>query len=165
MFKNDAIEALPIVEVTLDALLSWAPTRGRPGADLRTAVNDTKAYALELLRYDLIEIPLMQCFMLAYQNNINLPQIETVRRVAAAQPASSVGAIMTKDTLIELAFVTAGYVLSDTTFTSRQDVDQIKTTINTACKAAAAHARLSFQSDHAECGAGAPALRRCFARR
>jgi prophage DNA circulation protein len=132
MFKADAIEALPIVETTLDALLSWAPTSGRPGIDLRTAVGKAKAYALEMLQYDMIEIPLLQCFMLAYQNGIDIYQIETVRRTAAEQPAVSVGAIMTKDTLIELAFVTEGYVISDMTFTSRQDVDRIKNSANLA---------------------------------
>lgn len=132
MFKTDAVEAKPIVDATLDALLAWAPTQGRPGADLRTAVGDTKAHVLELLQYDAIDIPLANCFSLALTNNINVYQIETVRRVAAAQPAVSVGAIMAKDTLIELCFATAGYIISRMVFTSREDVDQIKSAVNLA---------------------------------
>ena len=46
MFKPDALEAKPIVDATLDALLAWAPTRGRPGSDLRMAVGSTKVYAI-----------------------------------------------------------------------------------------------------------------------
>jgi hypothetical protein len=132
MFKADAIEAQPIVNATLDELLSWAPTQGRPGLDLRTAVGKAKLYALEMLQFDMIEVPLLQCFMLAYHNGINIYQIETVRRVTAAQPAKSVGAIMTRDTLIELAFTTEGYVIADMVFTSRQDVDRIKLAVNDA---------------------------------
>jgi prophage DNA circulation protein len=130
MFKADALEALPILNATLDALLSWAPTQGRPGADLRTVVGDIKANAMELLQNDLIDMPLIRCFDLAFTTGINLYQVETVRRTTAAMTANSVGAIMTKDTLIELAFATAGYVISDMTFTSRADVEQIKTTMN-----------------------------------
>jgi prophage DNA circulation protein len=130
MFKDDAIEALPIVNATLDALLSWAPTSGRSGSDLRTSVGDTKANLPELLQYDLIDIPLMDCFNLAYTSGINLTQMESVRRVTAALPAVSVGAIMAKDTLIELAFAIEGYIIGDMVFVSREDVDQVSATIN-----------------------------------
>jgi prophage DNA circulation protein len=132
MFKTDVLEAKPIVDVTLDALLTWTPTRGRPGADLRTAVGDVKAHALGLLREDAIAMPLIRCFDLAYMNGINVFQMETVRRIAAAQPAVSVGAIMTKDALIQLAFATSGYIISNMIFTSREDVERLKSGINTA---------------------------------
>lgn len=130
MFKEDALEARPIVDATLTALLSWAPTEGRPGSELRAAVGNTKAYLLEFLQYDLIDLPVANCFNLALTTGINLAQIESVRRVAAAQTAVSVGAIVTKDLLIELALATAGYVLAGMTFTSRQDVDQVRLTLN-----------------------------------
>lgn len=130
MFKTDALEAKPIVDVTLDALLSWAPTRGRPGSDLRVAVGSTKVYAMELLQYDLIDVPLMTCFDLAYTNGINLAQVESVRRAAAACSATLPGAIMAKDTLINLALATMGYVLANTIFVSRQDVDSVKDSVN-----------------------------------
>lgn len=132
MLKDDALEAKPIVDATLDALLAWAPTQGRPGADLRTAVGDTKAHVLELLQYDFIDQPLTRCFDLAYMTGITVEQIETVRRTTAAMPAVSVGAVMAKDACIQLAFATAGYVIGDMTFTSREDVDRAKVAINAA---------------------------------
>jgi prophage DNA circulation protein len=132
MLRDDAIEAEPIVEATLNALLAWAPTSGRTGADLRTAIGDTLAHVRELLQYDAIDQPLIRCFNLAYSTGINVNQIETVRRVAAAQSATLVGAIMTKDTLIQLALATEGYVISTMAFTSREDVDAIKIAINAA---------------------------------
>jgi prophage DNA circulation protein len=39
---------------------------------------------------------------------------------------------MTKDTLIELAFTTEGYVIADMVFVSRQDVDLVRIVINAA---------------------------------
>jgi prophage DNA circulation protein len=130
MFKADALEAQPIVEATLDALLGWTPTQGRPGADMRTLVGDIKANLPQLLQFDVIDLPMIRCFDLAITNGITLYQIESVRRVAAAQSATLVGSIMTKDTLIELALAAAGTVISSMVFVSREDVNRVKTTIN-----------------------------------
>jgi prophage DNA circulation protein len=132
MLKADALEAVPIVQVTLNALLARAPTRGRPGSDLRTAVGDTLADSLVLLQNDQIDGPLITCFDLAYSNGINVYQIESVRRLAAAQTATMVGSIRVKNTLIELALATAGYIISDMTFVSRDNVDAIKLAVNAA---------------------------------
>jgi prophage DNA circulation protein len=132
MLKADVLEAQPIVVATLDALLGWTPTQGRPGTAMRTLVGDIKAYLPELLQVDAIDLPLIRCFDLAITNGINLYQIESVRRVAAAQSATLVGSIMTRDTLIELSLAAAGTVISSMVFVSRDDVDQVKVTINAA---------------------------------
>lgn len=132
MNKTDAIEARVILDATLAALLEWARTLGRPGSNLRVAIGDVRAYALPLLQNDAIELPLMGCFNLAFTSGIGLPQIETVRRVAASYTATSLGAIMTKDTLIQLALATTGQVISNMVFTSRQDVDRIRLAVNKA---------------------------------
>jgi prophage DNA circulation protein len=132
MIKTDAVEAQKILDPVLVSLLSWAATTGRAGSALRTMVGDVRAYAMPLLQNDMIELPLMTCFNLAVATGINIYQVETVRRTAAAQPAVSVGAIMTKDTLIQIALATAGVVIANMTFTSRQDVDQIRNAVNVA---------------------------------
>lgn len=132
MFKEDAVESQPIVNVTLDALLSWTATRGREGSDLRSIVGDTKAHALPLLQSDLMGNALIQCFETAFIAGINLPQMEHVRRTAAAQTANSVGAIMTKDTLVELALSIEGDIIASTVFVSREDVSNVRELINAA---------------------------------
>ncbi len=132
MFKYDAQEAAPIVEVTLNELLSWTATRGRQGADLRSAVGDVIARATVLLQADAIAQPLVNCFDLARKAGISLDHIEHVRQVAAAQSAVSVGAIMTRDTMVELALATTAIIIATTTFVSRDDVDRIKTSVNAA---------------------------------
>lgn len=130
MFKYDVQEAAPIVTVTLDALLSWTATRGREGADLRAAVGRVKVNAKRLLQADLIATPLINCFDLARIAGINLQQLEQVRRVAAAQSAVSVGAIMTKDTMIELCCANTGLIIARAVFISRDDVDSTKKMVN-----------------------------------
>ena len=132
MFKYDAVEAKPIVDATLDVLLMWTATRGREGADLRSIVGDTKAYAISLLQADLIGDALIKCFETAYMAGINLQQMEKVRKTAAAQTAVSVGAIMTKDTLIELALSIEGDIIANSEFVSREDVVRTREFINVA---------------------------------
>ena len=82
MFKQDALEAEPIVDGVLKALLAWAPTRGRPGANLRAAVNYVRAYAPRLLQSDALGPPVLGCFEAAVATGINLQQMERVRAVA-----------------------------------------------------------------------------------
>lgn len=132
MFKYDVVEAKPIVDVTLDALLSWTAMRGRAGADLRAAVGDVRAHAAKLLQDDLIAAPLIKCFDLARAAGITLMQMEHVRQVAVAQAAKSVGAIMTKDTLIELSLAIEGEIIARMVFVSREDVERARVTINAA---------------------------------
>jgi prophage DNA circulation protein len=132
MFKADAEEAAPVVNTTLDALLIWAPTRGRSGSDLRSAIGDIKADVQQLLQNDLIGPPLVECFDLARATGINLAQMDHVRAVAAAQTVMLPGAITIKDSLIELALAAEGQLIADMTFVSRQDVELTKANINAA---------------------------------
>lgn len=132
MFKEDAKEATPIVRVTLDGLLSWTATRGRSGSNLRAACNNVKVRAPVLLQADLIAPPLINCFDLARLAGITLKQLDYVRQVAVKQDANSVGAIMTRDTLIELTLAAYGLVIAEMHFISREDVDRTKQMVNTA---------------------------------
>lgn len=132
MFKYDAQEAAPIVYVTLDALLEWTATRGRTGADLRAAVGIVKANTPALLQANAMARPLIQCFELARRAGINLQQLDHVRQIAQSQSAVSVGAIMTRDTMIELYCANAGLIIANTVFRSRDDVDRTKASINAA---------------------------------
>lgn len=132
MFRDDAIEATPIVMHVLDALLQWAPTRGRSGADLRSAVGNVKAHTLQWLRADIIGGPLAECFELARLAGVSLAQMAKVRSVASAEPAVSVGAITMRDGLVELSLATEGRIIADTIFVSRQDAEQMKLSMNAA---------------------------------
>jgi len=130
MFKGDVDEAAPIVNATLAALLTWAPTRGREGADLRAAINDVRANVLELLHNDAIGPPLAECFQLAQTTGVSMEQIESVRTTAAAKIPITVGAIMVRDSLIQLCLVTQARILAAMEFGSREDVDRIRAMLN-----------------------------------
>lgn len=132
MFKNDIPESNVIVDTVLTALLSWTATRGRSGAELRAAVGSIKTRAPVLLRNDAIADPLIECFGLARVGGITLWQLDKVRQIAVRQTATSVGAILTKDTMIQLTLATMGQVIAATRFTSRQDVTTTKELINNA---------------------------------
>jgi prophage DNA circulation protein len=132
MFKVDAKEAAPIVVVVLDALLTWAPTRGRPGSDLRTAIGDIKANVEQLLMSDSIGPPLVKCFNLSQKVGITFSQMNQVHSVAAAQTATLPGSILVRDSLIELALTIEAKIIANTTFVSREDVELIKNIINAA---------------------------------
>jgi prophage DNA circulation protein len=130
MLREESIEAQPIVDATLVALLAWAPTRGLDGANLRQAVNALRAGALSLLQADAIGEPLAECFDLAVTTGINLPQVERVRQIADASTPQTVGAQMIKDSLIQLALVTEARLIVAMTFVSRTDVENVRAMIN-----------------------------------
>ncbi len=132
MFREDSLEAQPIVDAALVALLSWAPTRGRPGADLREQINSVRAQAVTLLQADAIGDDLAACFDLAVTTGINYPQVERVRQIADGFMPLTPGAQMIKDSLIQLALVTEARLIAVMTFVSRTDVENIRITVNAA---------------------------------
>jgi prophage DNA circulation protein len=130
MEHKDAVEAEPIVTQALDTLLEWAPTQGRPGADLRSAVGHLKLHVMAYLHDDVLGPPLLECFALACETGINLMQMDNVRQTAAAQVAISVGAITVRGALIELSLASEARILAAMTFRSRQEVEALKLRIN-----------------------------------
>jgi prophage DNA circulation protein len=132
MFREDSLEAQPIVDAALASLLSWAPTRGRPGADLREQINSVRAQAVTLLQADAIGDDLVACFDLAMTTGINYPQVERVRQIAEGFDPQTPGAQMIKDSLIRLALVTEARLIAAMTFVSRTDVEMIRETVNAA---------------------------------
>jgi hypothetical protein len=132
MFKADAQEAAGICETVLTLLLAQAPLTGRPGSTLRNVTGMFLANAKALLMADTAGAYLVNIFWYGSQCGITLPQIETVRRVAAAQNPVLEGAIVTRDTLIRLALSTAGTIIAGMQFTSREDVDALRLAVNAA---------------------------------
>lgn len=126
MFRQDAIEAGPIINDTLAALLAWAPTRGREGATLRAAINEVRVNAFSLLHDDEIGPPLAQCFALAREVGATFKIIEKVRATAAQANPTLAGAILIRDSLIMFCLETQARIIAETPFVSRQDVEETK---------------------------------------
>jgi prophage DNA circulation protein len=132
MFKADAHESAGLSDRVLAMILEAAPTRGRPGSDLRTAIGDFHVNAEPLFRSDAAGEPLNEIFDLARAAGITLPQLKYVRDTAVAEEPVSLGATLTKNTLIHLSLATEGRILADTEFVSRDDVNAMKLAVNEA---------------------------------
>ena len=130
MQKQDAEEAVAITRTVLSAILAVTATRGRPGADLRTAIGDFVAHAERLVQYDEAGLPLAHIFELARTNGITLAQLAHVRSVAAAEPAASLGAMLIKNSLINFALATEARIIADTRFAGRNAAEAIKDIMN-----------------------------------
>lgn len=132
MNKLDAEEGAAIAELTLDAILDVTPTKGRPGADLRTAIGDFEVFALELFQYDRAGPALANIFDLTRKNAISLPEMDHVRLVAFHQEPATPGGVLIRNSLIHLSLVTQARIIADTEFTSRNQAQQVKTVANDA---------------------------------
>jgi prophage DNA circulation protein len=130
MLKADAEEAAPIAQNVLGAILASIATRGRSGADLRTAVGDFTANALRLIQTDQAGSPLANIFELTRKAGMTLPQLAHVRSVAAAENPRTLGAMLVKNSLINLVLATEARVIVDTSFTSRNAAEAIKDAMN-----------------------------------
>jgi prophage DNA circulation protein len=130
MFRQDAKEAAPLLQRALAVLLSAIPTRGRPGADVRTACGDLSANAESLLSNDVAAPPLVNCFNLAQQTGATQPQLATVRNSVLAETPVTLGATLTKNSIIHVCLATEAGIISNTKFVSRDDVDALKAQMN-----------------------------------
>jgi len=126
MFRPDAKEAVPICNRVLTYMLALAPTRGRPGSDLRTAVGDFLADAESLIANDQAGPPLDAIFELARVTGLTQPQIESVRLAAVAETPKLLGAVLIQNALIRFCLAYECRIIADMAFVSRQDVDNIK---------------------------------------
>lgn len=141
MFKDEVIEAKPIVVALADALLQWAPSRGRQGADLRAKAGMIKVNVDHLLGDNKLGEPIAQLFDLAIEGGITLAKIESVRKdIELHFKPVSVGAIVVKGCLIQLILVAEGKIIADMNFRSRQDVEAVQEAMNEAFNEAAEEA-------------------------
>jgi prophage DNA circulation protein len=132
MFKADAVEATPIMQRALANLLRAAPTRGRPGADLRTACGDLSANAQFLIQANASGAPLAKCFDLAIASGVTQPQVAFVRMQAELETPVLLGAALMKEAIIGMCLAYEGQLISRMTFTSRDEVDALKLQVNDA---------------------------------
>jgi prophage DNA circulation protein len=130
MYKEDVKEAAPLCARVLGEMLVQAPTRGRPGSDLRTAIGDFIANSEKLLRNDDYGPPLDEIFELARLTQINLAQFQAVQDAAAAETPVSVGATIVKNAMIQFSLAAECRIISGMSFDSRDDVDVAKDRMN-----------------------------------
>jgi prophage DNA circulation protein len=136
MDRPDALEATPILQRSLRALLTAAPTRGRPGSDLRSACGSLTANAEVLIAMDQAGPPLANCFDLATKAGATQKQLSYVRSTMMEETPKTVGAVLITNAIIRLCLSSEGRVIAGMTFVTRTDVDQLKQLMNEAFAAA-----------------------------
>jgi hypothetical protein len=132
MNKTDAEEAAAIATRVLNAILDVTPTKGRPGADLRTAIGDFEVFALEFLQYDRAGPRLDAIFELTRKNGASLPDLAYIRGVAVDQTPATPGGNLVRNSLINLALATEGRIIADTEFKSRNAAITLNAQMNEA---------------------------------
>jgi len=130
MDKAGSKEAAPILQQAALDLLAAAPTRGRAGSDLRTAVGILRAQALVLIQTDSAGGPLDKTFSLARACGITQKQLSFVRNNALALQPKTLGATLIKNVIVNMALAHEGRVIADMLFTNREDVETLKTQMN-----------------------------------
>jgi hypothetical protein len=135
MTKIDAIEAARLATLVCEAILAVTPTKGRPGADLRTAIGDFEAHAPALIQYDQSGPPLANIFDLARRNAVTLPEMDFIRGVVVDQAPRTPGGNLMRNSLINFSLATEAHIVADTEFKSRNAAQAMKETMNEAFNA------------------------------
>jgi prophage DNA circulation protein len=137
VYKNEAEEAAPILQRSLYKLLGALPAIGKPEqtitrANFRTACGHLILNALPFLQQDIAGPPLDRCFALAVDSGIELLGLRYVRNQAYAEVPVTAGAKMVRSAIVYASMAHAASVLAGMTFTSREQVEQMKKVINEA---------------------------------
>jgi prophage DNA circulation protein len=114
----------------LRVMLTQAPTRGRPGSDLRTAVGDFIANSVRLLQNDEYGPPLDDIFEFARLTGVSLAAFQIIHDAAAAESPTTVGATIVKNAMIHFSLAVECQIIARTRFVSRDDVDRVKRKMN-----------------------------------
>ena len=132
MENTDAVEAAEIVRRTMIELTHTIPEKGRSGSDARRAIGDLRVNALVLLRNDEAGQPMADCFDKARLAGTTLPEFVSVRDFTRTEAPKTLGGTLTRNVLIGLSLATEGRVIADMVFASRQDVEVLRNSINSA---------------------------------
>src|SRR5262245_33619705 len=132
MDKADSAEAAPIIQRAATYLLAAAPTRGRAGANLRTAIGALRANAQRLVQKDVAGEPLDECFDLSRKCGITQKQLSFVRGKTLEEKPKTLGATLIKNVIVNLCLAHEGRVIADMVFTNREQVEQLKKQMNEA---------------------------------
>jgi len=130
MEKKDAQEAAPILQRSLDELVTVVPATGRAGSDLRLACGQLWAQAEALLQADAAGPPLANCFDLAVENGATQAQLAVVRNKTLAEAPALLGAVLTKNSIVRMCLAYESEVIVSIQFTSRDDVTALQAEMN-----------------------------------
>jgi len=132
MKKVDAAEADRLIRKAMGVLLEAISSRGREGAQLRTAIGDLFAHLESYLLSDTVGRPLDSCFEQARLAGASLTVLEQLRLALSGEKPRTLGGQLIKDTLIQFSLTTEARTIIDIKFTNRQAVDDMIQKVNAA---------------------------------
>jgi hypothetical protein len=125
MDKPDALEAEGIVQRLLANLLGCIVDKQQAGIQATMMIGWVAANALMLLYYDQLGTPLDACFDQVRQAGCDLPHMDEIRVLLDVETPVTLGATMIRDRSINFALCQEGKIISNMSFISRQDVDDL----------------------------------------
>src|SRR5262249_10048264 len=125
MYRQDALEAAPLVQRALVCLNKIIPPSGRPGSDARTAIGDLYVNVYALLIGDELGAPLDNVFDLVQQAGATYFAFGAVRDRIELEAPTTLGGNLAKNLCIDWCLTMQGVCISGMTFTSRSQVDQV----------------------------------------
>jgi hypothetical protein len=129
MYRQDALEAAPLIQRVLVYLNKIIPPSGRPGSDARTAIGDLYVNVYALLIADALGAPLDNVFDLVQQAGATYFAFGAVRDQIELEAPTTLGGNLARNLCIDWCLTMQGVCISGMTFTSRSQVDQIITSL------------------------------------
>ena len=134
-------EALAVLDTMLSGLLTAAPGgSGYPNADLFWAVGTLQAGAPAALQAGQLSAPLSNCFNLAITSGATLAGMQAIEAAMQAETPVGIPAQAVANAGVRYALIAESQILSNTTFTSSQDVFAALAAINCSFDAAQEYA-------------------------
>jgi hypothetical protein len=129
MYRQDALEAAPLIQRVLVYLNKIIPPSGRPGSDARTAIGDLYVNAYALLIADALGAALDNVFDLVQQAGATYFAFGAVRDQIEAEAPTTLGGNLARNLCIDWCLTMQGVCISGLTFTSRAQVEQVIATL------------------------------------
>jgi len=125
MYRQDALEAAPLIQRVLVYLNKIIPPSGRPGSDARTAIGDLYVNVYALLIADALGAPLDNVFDLVQQAGATYGAFGAVRDRIELEAPTTLGGNLARNLCIDWCLTMQGVCISGMTFTSRSQVEQV----------------------------------------
>jgi hypothetical protein len=130
-------EGAKIATLSADQLLATSNNQiGRAGADLRRACGDMKAHAEEYIVANTIGPKLSNCFTQARITGAKMMQFDELRKLIIAQNVTTLVGVTIKNSCVGFCLQQISIILAGIIFTSRQDVDRVRSKLHPAFDAA-----------------------------
>jgi hypothetical protein len=126
-------EAADIARLAVDRLLATSnEQKGRSGSDLRRACGDMKANAEFYIVDNVIGAKLADCFLQARITGATLDELNRIRGELVGIAVASLTATLIKQACICFSLQQMSMVLVGMKFTSREDVDRVRSDMSAA---------------------------------